>query len=436
MNSKDRVLSLDIGTSTIKCALFDTGGIMTAQSKMGASVAGAQVLLQVIKNLKQDLGAVRAVCVSGNGPTIVPINRDGSPSGRAVLWNDPSAKRPMTGTASLFLPVLLRAMELSPDAWMYVGCPEYASGMMTGSWWTFLPSPQFEPYIWSKEDIVNYGIPDHKLPPMLPMGAEAGRVSASFAAQSGLAQGVPIFAGGADYLLALLGTGLVENGLVLDRAGTSEALNLTVDDRYVETARQCRDIRVLPHTAAGLWSAASLLPSSGMLYLQFITQEGLQKKSFSRIDAELFPGNGPWDADLDLVRRAYDLVREGKVPETPGCWQQRGRILSEALGYHLRGGLEALKKIYPGITGVRVSGGQVGSRGWNRLKADVLGVHVDIPVCADAELLGCASVSLTGLGVYPSVREASRQIYRSGEIITPDPVRSELFSRRFATLFP
>ncbi len=436
MNSKDRVLSIDIGTSTIKCALFDFSGMMTAQSKMSGSVIGTQVLLQVMKNLQKDLGTVKGVCISGNGPTIVPVSRQGESLGEPVLWSDPAAGRPIPGTASLFLPIIRRAYDLNPDAWMYVGCPEFVTGIMTGSWWTFLPSPEFAPYIWSDEEILRYQVPPGRLPPMLSMGAPAGQVTRRYAELSGIIEGTPVYAGGADYLLALLGTGVVEPGLVCDRAGTSEALNLAVDAQYVEAARAQRGIRVLPHTVEGLWSAASLLPPSGMLFLTFLRQSELENQAASQIDEGLFSVLPGETEDLHLVREAYDLALSRRVPSMKASWQRSGRALSEALGFHLRRGLDDLKNIYPGIEGIRISGGQAGSEGWNRLKADILGVPVEIPLYADAELLGCAAVSLAGLNVFNSVGDASKQLYRTGSTIYPDPGRTELYRKRFATLFP
>src|SRR5690554_2813928 len=102
------ILSIDIGTTTCKAALFDVSGVMSELTKvplgMVSVAGGAQETeprewsraLQALCAQLTDKKRIRAVVVSGNGPTVVPVfgvpRVEGTllhaPAGKARLWLD------------------------------------------------------------------------------------------------------------------------------------------------------------------------------------------------------------------------------------------------------------------------------------------------------------------------------------------------------------
>lgn len=449
MNSNRTVLSIDIGTSTVKCGVIDSQGTLCSGYRAAAEVSAAAdpasaweaQLLEALSHIASEMDGVEAVSVCGNGPTMIPVGADGSPCGATVAWNHPEAQ-PVEGTRSLFLPAASAALKTaSKDVRLLSGCPEYLTGRITGEWFTFLPSDDFTPYIWEREEAEAYGIPFELFPPMKKIGEPAGQVSKEFSSLSGIPQGIPVFAGGPDYLLALLGTAVTVPGRICDRAGTSEALNLCIEKTESSTAAE-HALRVLPHCIEGLCSAASLLPVSGMHFLSFLRSAQKAGASAKQISRDMLQINWLDDSYEQAILKAFHASASPRLSEeqvlsfySGDDWAAAGRVFSEAAAYSIRRGFEKFVRAGLNTDVLRVTGGQSFNDQWNQLKADVLSIPLEVPMIADAELLGCAAVSLTALGRFSSFQEASERLYAPGRIIEPDKRRADLFSERFFRLF-
>jgi sugar (pentulose or hexulose) kinase len=57
------------------------------------------------------------------------------------------------------------------------------------------------------------------------------------------------------------------------------------------------------------------------------------------------------------------------------------------------------------------------------MKADLLGIPVERPACADAASLGAAMLAAAGIGQFPGVREAAEAWYRPERVFEPDASR-------------
>ena len=88
------------------------------------------------------------------------------------------------------------------------------------------------------------GIDPAKLPPIREPLEILGAVTAEAARETGLAEGTPVLVGGADYPMALLGSGACRPGLASDVTGTSCILTM-IADAPLHRSRdlQCRDDR-------------------------------------------------------------------------------------------------------------------------------------------------------------------------------------------------
>jgi len=460
MNNDQLVLSIDIGTSSVKCGFFDQKGRIVSVSRVSsasseledAASRWEEALLSALQDCSDLLDSVAAVCVCGNGPTVIPVDETGNHCSATVVWNDPEISR-IPGGTSLFLPAVKLAMERmepmhSAVRW-FCGTPEFITGRMTGNWYTFLPSREFIPFIWEKQEADMYQVPFHLLPPMCPLGERAGHIQLEWASVSKLPAGIPVFAGGPDYLMALLGTAVVEPGRVCDRAGSSEALNLCIAaDTYREAKSQVHSekIRVLPHCIPNRYTAAVMLPHSGLLYSRFLETAGADDVSEASLGERIFALSWLDDSFLPAVMETYyGLSSGGSLEASIGSvmnhlqqkdWALAGRIISEALGWIAVHGMMQLRSLGYPVTSLRISGGQSFSEGWNQLKADMLNLPVEVPILPDGELLGCASVSFSSMGLFDSFSQASETLYAPDRIISPGSERSKLFAGRMATLFP
>jgi len=452
----EAILAVDIGTSTLKCGFIDGEGrllcevreplpayrglhhIDPADGWVDAFARAVPKLHQQMRESRTGAAGIRAVCIGGNGPTLVPVDADGGRCGDTALWSSPDVKQYVRPDAvSLFLPAAAallgscgegssrparsgaaadKAGETIGAVRRLSGCPEYLAGRLTGVWKTFLPSSAFIPYIWDEAQSRLYGVPCELLPPFIPIGEQLGAVSHTGASWSGLKPGIPVFAGGPDYLMALLGTAVVSAGDACDRAGTSEAVNVCLPETF-SRGKKLEGIRVLPHAVTGYASHAVMLPVSGQALISYLQQLDVSPDSYqSVIDAIL---GHDWVSGIFREKSGADDVI------------MRGREIAETIGFAVRQGIDLLKSNEIYFRVLRIAGGQGRNHRWNQLKANIIGEEIEVPQVVDAELLGAAAAALTGLREYASLQEACAAVYRVKERIAPDAELHERFSERY-----
>ena len=66
-----------------------------------------------------------------------------------------------------------------------------------------------------------------------------------------------------------------------------------------------------------------------------------------------------------------------------------------------------------------VTGGQAKNEAWLKLKAKIMEVSIQIPLCVDAELVGNAAIAFFSLGIYSSIQTATQNISKIKKIISP-----------------
>lgn len=278
------LLCIDIGTTSLKAGLItargevvsfcsipveDSQNEFAACTWLGAFVkAVCELETQCAKNGK--VVTVSTISISGNGPTVV------ADCGYTVFWNEdfsdikipdsPEAKK------SLFMPKLLALKKRVPKIYkksrfIFSG-PEYLIYILTGEAVTILPEERFRAAYWNDEVCKVCGIDSEKLPPFIGIGDCCGLVNKEVLAElrvetAGnltISQNCSVFAGGPDFVVALIGTGTLISGRLCDRCGSSEGLNFCTDKIL-----QGEGLRILPSVIPGLWNASYLIPNSGEL---------------------------------------------------------------------------------------------------------------------------------------------------------------------------
>ena len=164
-------------------------------------------------------------------------------------------------------------------------------------------------------------------------------------------------------------------------------------------------------------------------------------------------GNGP-DVVADLMEEAASapaLARDtwflpylggsgppDRDPDAWGAWlglrlnHSRGdlvRAAMEGLCFALRYLLEG----HQGVTGdrvreLRVVGGGTRNTWWQRLKADVLGLTMEVPEVSEVTALGAALLGGIAVGVYADEAEAAARAYRPAERYQPDTARHAVYN--------
>ncbi|MDR1373959.1 MAG: FGGY-family carbohydrate kinase [Treponema sp.] len=434
------ILSVDIGTSSLKAAFIGRDGFLKAFSRIAyAPRTGMPVLCsdweRAFVLALGELGggtAPEAICISGNGPTLVPVS-----SGEAMPplhWYDGRALPPPGGASSLFLPRAAWLKEKEPEQYekaeVFFSPHEWLSYRLGAEAVTVLPSKDYEPFYWNQEELRLFGLDGRKFLPFVKTGSVIGRVSAEGGRLGGVLQGTPVVAGGPDFITAIIGLNALKPGSVCDRAGTSEGVNVCIPGRI-----EAPGMRVLPHAAEGLWNTGAMIPSSGRLFEWYRTLTGQAGRSYGDLLAELIPS--PEEArplSTDFFFRQEPSPAGGVLKisssELPGR-VPLGRAVLEAMGFMVRRGINRLRALGLKVEEMGVSGGQGRNRRWNSLKASLTGVTLLIPEIPDGELAGDAVLAACALGEYTSAAEAASRMIRIRETFAPQKETASLWEERY-----
>lgn len=419
--AESTVFCADIGTSSLKAALVSKDGTVAAFSQQpfqldtavdcDISSAGknasaridssgiARQWLPALERAAQEFGikmqTVQALCISGNGPTIVSEN------GTTLLWNDtvPDSIAAIP-SHSLFTPRIAAFKAIFPAEWnkskyIFSG-PEYILYQLTGKAVTFLPEKRYETAYWNKESLDLFAIADterEKLPPFCLPAQNLGNTTDKMTHFLHLNCPVPVFSGVPDFIAALIGTNTLIPGKICNRAGSSEGLNLCTGKPVAG-----EKIRTLPSVISGLWNASVLLTSSGKRFSDYKTE--LEKEYGETL--------------------SYRQVTEQSLADKTS----QGYKIMQNLAFCVRDGLNILEKAanenhIPCSKEITITGGQAKSPAWVQMKADISGRTFTETALPDAELLGDAVLAYAGLGIYKSIQEAADSLVKIGRKFTP-----------------
>lgn len=441
-------LVVDIGTSSLKAALISEKAELLAQEKVHLlSLPGADLSAWDPKLWDQALETAvsrlapgrppRGIAVSGNGPTMVPMTAAGEAAGSAVLWlGRDQAMTPPAGSSSYFLPQAAWLRERRPRVFektaFFLTCPGYLSYRLSGSPCGITPNDTFARYLWDEAQIAAWGFAHQLFPPLIRTGERIGTTGGT-AARYGLGPGIPVYAGGPDYMMAVVGAGAVRPGVACDRAGTSEGINFC-SDRPITSPL----LRTLPHAVEGLYTVAGILASTGRVFEWFRRITNQTDREYRDILAEIraldphssaphfFPSRhrGPvWDFN--------DGIFAGLQPEHTHV--ELGKGVVEAIAFGVLDVVETLAGEGCEVTSLRGTGGQYRNPCWNQMKADILGLPLEIPQVIDAELNGNLCAALVGEGIYPDLAAAAADLVRIVERVEPDRVRTALYAELYAS---
>ena len=462
--TKRALLCFDFGTSSIKAGLIDSDGILREwhhedllalsgadlerwnpdlwlvglrnvasqffrSARKGRSVGGRA------GHILQSNCELSGVVFSGNGPTIVGVDSGGNAVDAAVLWmNRREIARP--GSSSFFLPKIAWIREHRPELYEraahYFSFPEFLSFRAGGERVTITPTDSFARYIWTQEEIREYGVDPAKIPPFVRVGERIGSVTLSGAGSTGLPEGTPLFSGGSDFLMSLLGTGVVKPGRTCDRAGTSEGINHCVG-HPVSNPR----IRCLPHVIDGLFNAAGILASTGRIFEWFRGISGQGSKGYAEMLQEIIDVGH--EASIPFF---FPSLHRGETWEFSGAIfsnlephhgvAEMGRAVVESIGFGVRDLIETLERNSCPIDEVRACGGQARNAVWNQMKSDMTGKPIAVPSIVDAELLGDACAGFVALGEQTSLAEAAEALVHIERVYEPNRGENRKYSDEYS----
>ncbi len=273
-----------------------------------------------------------------------------------------------------------------------------------------------------------------QLPDLVAPGGLMGRVRPQAAAAMGLPAGVPVVASAADKACEVLGCGALTPEVAQLSYGTSATIN-TTQTRYVEVQRH---LPAYPAALPGAWNTEI------QLYRGFWMVNWFMREFAHAEQAEARRQGVPVEHLFDRLLASVSAGSQGLMlqpywtpgirdpgPEAKGAVIGFGdvhtrahfyRALVEGLIYGLRAGKEQIeRRLGHPLTVVRVSGGGAQSDAILQITADILGQPVERPVVTETSALGAAINLAVGLGVYRDTASAVAAMTRVGQRFLPDP---------------
>lgn len=485
------IIAHDLGTSGTKAALTDLTGSVIASAERRYVVhysadggaeqdpedwwrAIVETTHEMMDKARVDPKQVAGMSMSAQMVGTLPVNADGEPLHRAMIWLDARAEEeaeilrkktglPFIGAKSPSAKVswiIRNRPEIFEKTHKMLDCKDFLQFRMTGVYATDLTlasaTTYFNPWarIWWKDMLEAMGLPMEKLPVAVPSTDVVGRLTAKAAAELGLVEGTPVIGGGGDAPCAIVGSGAISPGRSHLYLGTS-AWVMAVTDEFTLTAEglmpgACCDATVNAllgemDNAGGClkWFHENLLSREDE---EAAARDGLTIFQFmDRMAEEIPPASDgliflPWmwgeraPVEDDNVRGGFANLA---MNHTKG---HMIRAILEGVGYHLRWIFSAVEAAGISQREAHVIGGGATTSTWLQILADTTNVtlyQVEGPL--DACARGAAMTAAVGLGFYKDFQEVEKVIKLTGKVYAPNPEYRELYDRayaKFRSLYP
>lgn len=473
--SQELFLAIDVGTGSVRAALLDTRGKILAVAsreheqivpQFGWSeqrprdwwdgvVVATRAVLDQVPSAASHVAAV-AACGQMHG-TVLVDDRGELVRETAPLWNDKRTVDYVTAFEAAHPPHSYLGDSANPptpawpgfklqwlrdnDAAAYRAAAavlmpkDYINLRLTGEMAmdrndggaSFLMDPGTGQ--WSEKMVRLLDLDASKLAPLRNPVEILGCVTAKAASETGLREGTPVLVGGADYPVALLGSGVCRPGVGSEVMGTS-AIITAIARRPLLDPAVCN-----VGTVEGNWGAFMLLESGGDAMRW--ARRAFHEKQFSYEDIVAKAAEAPAGSER-LFFMPY-LAGERLGDHRNARAQYFGIGAGHGLAHMHRAVLEgvafAVKRhinILDGISGaplerVIASGGGARTKLWMNIKASVYDIPILVPREPECGLVGCAIMAATATGRFGSVEEGADRYVSYDEEIRPDPRWADIY---------
>lgn len=487
------LLGIDVGTTNCKAAVFDQTGHMVGLCKtntithydrdgrawyepdeMWTSVA------HVVRETLERIGGsarIDAVSVASMGESGVPIDANLNPIYPIISWFD-SRSLPQSemidqivGRERIFritgldnspifsVPKLMWIRENEPDVfamtdkwlcmtdWIYlklagVIATDYSIASRT-------MALDIAHHSWSTELLGAVELDAGLFPSLVPSGTVIGHVTKEASAQTGLAEGTPVVAGGHDHLCGSVASGILQGRRIFDSSGTAESIHTVISPELAPMDRS-RGFRIGRYVDPEHMYIVGGLVSSG------ICVDWIMDRCASLVDWG--EGGGSKLSYLEVMERAEATepgargllflphLRGSGAPYWDPC--SRGTFLGlssvhtapemvraviEGLCFEVRGIVDALSGMMEQeVELLTVIGGGAQNDFWQQTKSNITGLPVEVPDVEEATAMGAALLAGVGIGAYQDIVDASSRTYRRKKTYLPDKDVKDFYDRLYS----
>ncbi len=486
------VLAIDAGTTGVRSMFFDKSGNVLGKayseyesffpSPSWVEQDAESWWTQSCKTIKQALSdsglnpeKVTGISVTNQRETIVPIDEEGQPLRRAIVWQDrrtipqcewiekelsQDAVYSITGltvdpyfSAPKILWIKQNEESVFNKAHKFLLVHDYIIYRLSDEFVTDYSNASRTMLFdirkagWSDRILDGFGIPSEKLPVAVESGKQVGELTIKASKETGLRAGTPIVAGGGDQQCAALGVGVVKEGMLKSTTGTG-----TFMLAHSKTVRLDPGLRVLcsRHVVPDSFVVEASMFTTGSALKWFRDNLGVEEVSIA--DEK---GISPYEVITDEASR-IPPGSEGviHIPHFVGAgapnWNPHARgifaglalghtrahiirAILEGVSYEIRTNVEVMRELGLPSREVRVTGGAARSETWMQIQADVLRTPVIRTQMEEATAVGAAILAFKGVGVFKSVSQAAEEMVKTLEPLQPTKETLEVYQRGYTT---
>jgi autoinducer 2 (AI-2) kinase len=297
---------------------------------------------------------------------------------------------------------------------------------------------------WSDSLIATAGLPRSLFPPVVASGELVGKLTAKAAAETGLAEGTPIVAGGGDVQMGSVGVGVTDPGRAAIFGGSfwQQVVNLPEGRTDPDML-----IRVNPHAVAPFAQAECISFFVGLTMRWFrdafcepqvaeAKRRGIDPYQVLEEQAARVPAgsNGITPVFSDAMNFAswYHAAPSFlNMSIEPGHTTPASlfRALEENAAIVSAENLRRVIAFSDTDIGdvVTFAGGASKGPLWSQIVADVLQRDIAIPVVREATALGCAAAAAVGSGKFSNLQEAGKSFARIERVVKPNREHAALY---------
>ena len=453
MSSK-KFLGIDIGTTSLKAAVFDRDGnrlglrcidyVVDTDAATGYIEFDAlryiEMCKQVIDELTSECGAIDALSVDTQGETLILTDEDGVPLCPAVVWLDNRAITEAEDIKASFglkkvyevtgQPEITAGWPASKLLWFKNNRPEIFEKtkkiFMLEDWVLYGLTGEFvtEPTIqsstiyydvvrggWWKDMLDFIGVSDSALPRICKSAECVGQY-----------KGIKVVSGALDQIAGTIGAGVTDDTKISEMTGTIMAICVMTDK-----LPPYREDSIIPchlHAIDGKYCLILWSSTAGMA-LKWFKNTFAEEYSFKDLDklAENIPAGCdgltmlPYFCGSTMPKYNPDATATFSGINLSHGRGHFARSIMEAIAFTLRQNLE-----YVGgnVSEIRITGGGASSPLWAQIKANVTGKELKTVTESETACLGTALIAAVGAGEFESIEQAAKNAVKPKKAYLPD----------------
>ncbi|MDY4898109.1 MAG: FGGY family carbohydrate kinase [Eubacteriales bacterium] len=449
------LLGLDLGTTSVKAAVFDEHGkryyvrsieySLDTDPSTGYIELAPEKYTAICRELIDEAGAsfpLTALSIDSQGETMILTDADDRPLCPAINWMDCRATAEAAAIEAHFgrrrvyevtgQPEITGGWPASKLLWFRNNRPELFDRIrhvylledwiirdLCGAFVSERTLQSSSVYFdirccrWWDEMLEFIGVSSDVLPQIVPCGTCVGNYGS-----------IKVVAGALDQIAGSIGAGVSRPGQVSEMTGTIMAVCApctSIPDYTPDSIIPCH-----LHALDGMYCRL-LWSSAAGVALKWFRDVLMPGRSFRELD-ELAGAVAPGCDGLTFLPHLCGSSMPVYNPDAKGCFY--GLTLAHGGGHFVRAILESVAFMlksdldYIGLTPgqgreIRITGGGAAGTLWPQIKADVTGFCLGVPTESETACLGAAILAGVGAGAYASLDDAVKSAVGVGRRITP-----------------